>query len=126
MLDSAGSDERKLTFSPMARLPSSLPEAYGCNGFLDHGRACEEQYAIRVGVTVDHIPDGWDGVIKFALNRERQNRDDFSNSKPKKRGVRELHNLCSINYKKSMESKQQGNCSSFWERKRKGELASCK
>lgn len=55
-----------------------------------------------VGVMVDHIPGGWDSVVKFAVDRERPNREEIFNSKPKMKGVRELQNLSSsINYNKS-------------------------
>lgn len=52
-----------------------------------------------IGVTADHSSNGWNGVVRFAMNREMQNKDEFSSSKPKKEGVRELQNLSSyINY----------------------------
>lgn len=81
-----------------------------------------------VGVTVHHIPSGWDGAVKFVVERERHNMDENFNSKPKMKGVRERQNLSSsINYNKSREGKQEGNSSSLTgERKRKGEMSSCK
>lgn len=42
-----------------------------------------------VGVMVHHIPSGWDGAVKFVVERERHNIDENFNSKPKMKGVRE-------------------------------------
>lgn len=59
-----------------------------------------------IGVMVDCCPGGRNDVVKYVVAKEKQNRDDFLSSKPKKKGVRELHNLSSsINYEKSKEGK---------------------
>lgn len=71
-------------------------------------------YGKKVGLLVNLCSEGWDGVVKFAELRERQNQEDCLSPKSKKKGTRKLQNLTgTINYEKAREG-QQGSSSSFF------------
>ena len=66
-------------------------------------------YAEAVGVTLEDSDGGWNTLVEFVQSQERQNQEEKTSRKSKRKGVRELNRLsCSINYDKAKAKEAEG------------------
>lgn len=78
--------------------------------------------AKAIGMTTDEGRGGWDPLVEYVQNREKQEQADNREKRSKRKGKRELNGLCcSINYDRANIKEKVGKSSNKDGRKKQGE-----
>ena len=79
-----------------------------------------------VGITVDNNKGGWESLLAFAHDRDRENWEVLVADRSKRKGSRELQSLaCLINYERTYNRFKEVQCSTRIDKRKKGSVKSC-